>query len=679
MPVEFKFLVRAVALIVITGFLLPLAFDNPLFKPVFEPETAYAAAITITTNTNWSAITTGTGAGGQPGSADTIVVKNAATLTVDVTNGAAASINLAGASPNAGNGTLAFSASTSAVTVSGTLTLGDTANTPDAIGTINMTNGGILTAAGFAKVGTSTQVLTPGIGTIILTGTNTLLADFTTYNNLTVNGSGATTTLGANTTLNGNLAVTAGTLTTGVTTFTLSVTGTSSVSGTLTLASTAGTETFTGAVTVNSLGVWNNLGNRTVTFKGGLTHNGTTFTAGSGVQTFDTNSQSLGGSSAISIPSVTVTTVTLTNTGTWTVTTALAGTGAVKNNSTLNIGFTGSVGIATLDGSTTPGNTVVYNFAGTQTVKPVSYQHLRLSTSGSKTMTSVTTIAGDMTINGSSTMTGNSGFAVTGTFNYTSSGSTTLAASTAISIGKLNLTAGTLVDNGNTITVTGTGASTWTQTGTFTTTGTAIFTGAAPAIGAATFNNLTINGSGATATLGGITTVNAALTVTAGNLMVGAFALTINGATSVTDTLTITSSTGVKTFTGSVTINSGGTWNNSGSSAVTLRGGLTHSGTTFTPGTGVYTFDTTASQAIAGTLSIPSLTVTSPAVLTNNGTLTVGTALAGTGSLTNGGSGNLTIGGTSGITTLTASASGNTVTYTAPQRARPSNLLPTTT
>ena len=59
------------------------------------------------------------------------------------------------------------------------------------------------------------------------------------------------------------------------------------------------------------------------------------------------------------------------------------------------------------------------------------------------------------------------------------------------------------------------------------------------------------------------------------------------------------------------------------------------------------------------------MTVTSPTVLTNNGTLTVGTALAGTGNLTQAATGilNLNFTGALGITTLSASAVGNLVSY----------------
>jgi len=111
-----------------------------------------------------------------------------------------------------------------------------------------------------------------------------------------------------------------------------------------------------------------------------------------------------------------------------------------------------------------------------------------------------------------------------------------------------------------------------------------------------------------------------------------------------------------------VTINATGTWNNTGNGAVTFRGGITNNGT-FNAGTGVQTFNVN-SQSLTGTFVIPNVTVVSAAVLTNNGSLTVGTALAGTGGLTQGAGATLNLGGTSTITGMTATASGNTVNYT---------------
>ncbi len=112
-----------------------------------------------------------------------------------------------------------------------------------------------------------------------------------------------------------------------------------------------------------------------------------------------------------------------------------------------------------------------------------------------------------------------------------------------------------------------------------------------------------------------------------------------------------------------------GTWTATGAMAFTINGNLTvNTGATFTAGTGVYTMNV-AGQSIGGTiatLSIPSLTITSPGTCTNNiSTLTIGTALAGTGSLTLATNTTLSLGGSCGITTLNGTTNApTTVTYT---------------
>ena len=174
----------------------------------------------------------------------------------------------------------------------------------------------------------------------------------------------------------------------------------------------------------------------------------------------------------------------------------------------------------------------------------------------------------------------------------------------------------------------------------------------------ATVNSLTIANS-AGVTLTQAATVSGALTVSSGTFTVGAYALTVTGGTSVSGTLAITSTTGAKKF-GAVTVNSGGTWTNSANKAVSISGNLANSGS-FTAGSGVYTLSG-SSMTITGTISIPKLTVTGS--YQNTGTLTVGTALAGTGTLTQGANATLNIGGTLAITTLTATASPNWVDYT---------------
>ena len=349
--------------------------------------------------------------------------------------------------------------------------------------------------------------------------------------------------------------------------FNFTVNGATTISGTRGRPSAGGSDTYIGLVTIASNGVWTNAANTAANFRGGLTHNGTTFSAGSGIQTFSNNAQAIGGSSAIAIPNLTVTGFTLTNNGTLTVATALSGTGGLSNSAAGVLNLGGTATITTLTASAV-GNTVNYTGAA-QTVKATTYHHLNLSGSGAVTLGTLSTVNGNLTL----------------------SGTVTASTGAALSIG------------GNLSVATGT---------TFT---------------SANFTN------------------------------------SVSGTTSVSGTLAH-SGVAAKTYVGAVTINAGGVWTNAGNAPVSLRGGLTHNGATFTSGTGIYTFDTNP-QAIGGTsaITISNLTVTG-VTLTNSGTLTVATALSGTGGLSNSASATLNIGGTSGITTLTASAAGNTVNYT---------------
>ncbi|MCE9585500.1 hypothetical protein K8Q94_02675 [Candidatus Nomurabacteria bacterium] len=158
-----------------------------------------------------------------------------------------------------------------------------------------------------------------------------------------------------------------------------------------------------------------------------------------------------------------------------------------------------------------------------------------------------------------------------------------------------------------------------------------------------------------------------------GNLVIGAITFSIANATlTVTGTTTITGAggnftdsnvTGTNTFIGTVTVNSGAIFNISANSPCVFRGGLTNNTTsTFQSGSGSWTFDTNA-QTISGTQSF---TITN---LTNNVTTGTGLTFSGTQptvtTLTQGTNAILTFTGSSlpTITTLTASASGNTVVY----------------
>ncbi|MCX6232783.1 MAG: hypothetical protein NTZ33_14690 [Bacteroidetes bacterium] len=137
--------------------------------------------------------------------------------------------------------------------------------------------------------------------------------------------------------------------------------------------------------------------------------------------------------------------------------------------------------------------------------------------------------------------------------------------------------------------------------------------------------------------------------------------INISGATNIFGTINFSSSsTAIQNFSGLVTVNSSGSWNNINNSQVNFKGGITNYGY-FMAGTGVHNFISYA-QALTGNLSIPNVTVTG-ITLTNNDTLTVSTALAGTGTIIQATDAILNLGGTSAITTLNATASGNTVNY----------------
>jgi len=219
--------------------------------------------------------------------------------------------------------------------------------------------------------------------------------------------------------------------------------------------------------------------------------------------------------------------------------------------------------------------------------------------------------------------------------------------------------------------------------------------------GAQTVNNITYPGhlvlSGAgTKTLGATTTTitgNFTLSGTAsattvanlavgGNLDVGSgttfatgtnFTLGVTGTSNISGTLTL-AGTGAKTFTGDVSVNSGGVWNETGVAAIGFAGNLTNNATTFTANTGVHTFSG-AAKIISGSTetSIPSVTISGTTA--NNGTLTVSTTLAGGSTLTNAATGTLNFGGASITPTLTATAGGSTVNY---NRTNIQTVKPTT-
>lgn len=345
-------------------------------------------------------------------------------------------------------------------------------------------------ATPFTISGTGTSNITlNGTGaTVIYGGTVNQTVRSTTYTNLTVSGSG-TKTLQNGASIGGNLNIGDET-TLDIGSNSLTVTGTTTIgggsSGNLMISGYNTSRIFTGLVTINAGGTWNNSASSPVTFRGGITNNGT-FTAGNTyTYTFDTNAQSLNGNLNMSGSTVVVTGINLTNYGTLTLGSALNGTGALINSSsgTLNIEGSGYINIATLTNQ------------GAFTVT---------SSGGFGTSAANFTNTGVIHLNGSGYLTGLTNNA-NGTVNFINAGHTIGTFTNATSTSVLNISAlitsasaiNTLTATaaGNTVNYSGSGDQTVKNT---------------------TYSNLTVSGSG-TKTLNGGTTVTGVLTLTNGVL-----------------------------------------------------------------------------------------------------------------------------------------------------------------
>ena len=548
---------------------------------------------------------------------------------------------------------------TGRLTNTGTLNIGTasaiTTLTATAAGnTVNYTGAGqTVKATSYYHLGFS------GSGGKSVTGVTAIGGDFT------ISGT-ATCSMIANTLIGGNLTINTGTTVTWPNPFAGVISGNVSGAGTITAGGTAravsvgGNWTFNGtctsslAVTLNGTGAQTLSGviNQTGATNGSLIINKLrgTVTLGSNMTIVGTTASTFiltAGTFDPAIYKLTATTPTFT-----------AGTLKVGG---ANWAANYSVAI------TEPlAGTIEYYASGAQTVNPVAYGgSLTLSGSGLKTIAAGAAVTGKLNITGTAKASLASG--VNLTIHALSLGGTDQASGTyGSTISAATNKNDTYFDN----TATFTGILTITVTNPITCVAVGGTWGTAatwsPAVVPTIADDVVIANTSVSVTIGAAASC-ANLTINNGStLNVGAFALTVGGTTTIgsgsSGLLTITSSTGVKTFQGLVTINSGGSWTNTAAnSAVSFWGGITNNGT-FSAGTAVHSF-TTSLQELSGTLAIPSITVTGT-TLTNNGTLTCATALSGTGELANGGTGTLNIGTASTITTLTASATGNIVNYT---------------
>ena len=182
------------------------------FRPLFDvlEDRFVPNAVTITAAHNWDDNVGGSGTGGAIAAADTVIVKNGATLTVDVTNGQAASIQLGDSGGSHGAGTLSFGNSTCRANFTAGVIVGTTAGS-GYNGTVDMSSGGTLDIGAAFTLTAGQSTFTSGNGTVVYdstTANQTVTA--TTYHNLTISDTGHTATLAGNTTVGGNFLVSAG-------------------------------------------------------------------------------------------------------------------------------------------------------------------------------------------------------------------------------------------------------------------------------------------------------------------------------------------------------------------------------------------------------------------------------------------------------------------------------------
>ncbi|MEI8272782.1 MAG: hypothetical protein WCG08_09175, partial [Paludibacter sp.] len=398
---------------------------------------------------------------------------------------------------------------------------------------------------------------------------------------------------------------------------------------------------------------------------------------GSGIKTLQTGTTTIGGNLTLSATASTTTVANLSIGGNLTV-----GTGTTfTQGAAYTLGVTGTTGIT---GTYTDGSTGTKTLTGDVT--------LNAGAVWNETAVSAYTIAGNFT-NNATTFTPNTGV-------HTFSGaSKTLSGSTITSIPNAAFTGS--YTNANTLTVTTalSGAGTLTQatsallniagTAAVTTLAASVnvntvnYTGTVQTINSGNYYHLNLTGSGAktfqsgtTSIVGNLTLTGTISATTAANLTIGGnldigtgtsfitastFSLGVSGTTNITGTYT-DGSTGAKSFTGDITLNAGSVWNETAISAYTIVGNITNNATTFTANSGIHTFSGSAKSLNGSTISsIPSVTISGS--YTNNNSLTIGTALAGGGSLTEAANSTLNLGGTSTISTLNATNSGNTVNF----------------
>lgn len=448
--------------------------------------------------------------------------------------------------------------------------------------TLSMANGGTLIIRGTWV--SANLAFTAGTGTIEIQSNITLPTTYSSYNNLTINGAGATVKPGVATTINGNLVITAGTL---------------------------------------------NANNLNLSVKGNWLNNVSTaaFVGGTATVTFNgTTAQTIGGSFATTFTNLTLantaSTVTLlvntSITGNLSVTNGTfdlgiytanratsGGTLSLSNNTILKIGGTNTFPTNFTTNTLVVASTVEYSGTN-QAVANKTYGNLTLSSSSGAAIKTFPATALTIVGNLNSVQGAGTSVSFTATSDITVTGNVSIGASTTFngssyshSIGGNWVNAGTF--NGNTSTVT--------------------FNGPGKGIsgsGTQNFNNLTIAASFITLPNSNITLTGNLATVSSGSLTQA-----VGGTLLLTGAGTTISGTGISldnlTVSGTV----------SAATSLSLTGNLVVSGS-FTASAGTITMNGTSKTISgAGTIGFAILSISGSIATASNFSVSVGLTVNG--------------------------------------------------
>jgi len=224
--------------------------------------------------------------------------------------------------------------------------------------------------------------------------------------------------------------------------------------------SNTGTKTFSGTVTLSSTGTWDNTNGETLTINANIVCNGSWLGCGGGDckdNVNDGGSYTISGSTGVSMSQIHITgSSTLTNNGTLTLTYATAeeiigGSASCTftngNGATLHFSGAGNSGAevskATFNTSSASGgaNAVIYDYNGAQSIATPSdagYYNLQTGTGGTKTLLANGVVSNTLTVNTGTTL-ANGGFTIsTGTItlaNTGGSGGGTISGSALLTLG----------------------------------------------------------------------------------------------------------------------------------------------------------------------------------------------------------------------------------------------------